>query len=85
MKCAAAILALAATVIAAPTGSTGGDVCSNHPENTNYVCCQGGLLGGILCNINLLGNNCGGGSYCCASAPSTGGLINIGLDCLRIG
>ncbi|KAG5990485.1 hypothetical protein E4U52_004528 [Claviceps spartinae] len=82
MKYTAAIVALAATVIAIPTG--GGDnsySCNNdHP---NYVCCQGGLLGGILCNINLLGNNCGGGSYCCKSAPQTG-LINIGLECIKL-
>ncbi|KAG5972499.1 hypothetical protein E4U58_006501 [Claviceps cyperi] len=82
MKYTAAIVALATTVIAIPTG--GGDnsnSCNNdHP---NYVCCQGGLLGGILCNLNLLGNNCGGGSYCCKSAPQTG-LINIGLECIKL-
>ncbi|CCE34646.1 hypothetical protein E4U22_005922 [Claviceps purpurea] len=83
MKYTAAIVALAATVIAIPTGGGGDSSGSCNNDHPNYVCCQGGLLGGILCNLNLLGTNCGGGSYCCKSAPQTG-LINIGLECIKL-
>jgi len=74
---------------AAPTepkhpGNPGGNTpeqCTNKPHN---VCCNGGLLGGILCNVAILGNACSGESYCCANAPQTG-LINIGLlGCTKI-
>ncbi|OAQ62798.1 fungal hydrophobin domain-containing protein [Pochonia chlamydosporia 170] len=83
MKFTTAVLALAATAVAVPTGDHGGNnppsQCNN---NGNYVCCNG-LLGGLLCIVDVLGNSCSGGSYCCKSAPQ-GGLINIGLDCLKI-
>ncbi|KHN94580.1 uncharacterized protein MAM_07635 [Metarhizium album ARSEF 1941] len=92
MKFTAAILALAATAVAVPTGHYGepgghgqgqghGGVCNNN-DRSNKVCCSG-IIAGVLCNIDIVGGNCNGGSYCCKSAPQ-GGLINIGLDCLKL-
>ncbi|KAG6267154.1 hypothetical protein E4U49_008339 [Claviceps purpurea] len=81
MKYTAAIVALAATVIAIPTGGGGdssGSCNNNHP---NYVCCQGLL--DLLCNISIIGTNCAGGSYCCKAAPQNG-LINIGAECIKL-
>ncbi|KAL7904249.1 hypothetical protein GGI35DRAFT_463720 [Trichoderma velutinum] len=96
MKYITALLALAATAIAVPTtgggkghgggednngGSGGGGTC-----NTNQVavCCNG-LLGGILCNIGILGNSCSSGSYCCDSNAEQGGLINLNLlNCVAL-
>ncbi|KAK2595652.1 hypothetical protein QQS21_006623 [Conoideocrella luteorostrata] len=81
MKYAVALVALAASVMAVPTnGGNDAGQCNNN--NPHYVCCNG-LIAGLLCNINLLGNSCGGGSYCCKSAPQAG-LINIGLDCVKL-
>ncbi|KAK2595599.1 hypothetical protein QQS21_006646 [Conoideocrella luteorostrata] len=89
MKYINALIVLAAAAIAAPCApdnnhppppSNGGGKCNNN--NPHYVCCNG-LISGLLCNLNLVGESCSGGSYCCESAPQNG-LINIGLNCLRL-
>lgn len=67
MKFATAIVALAATAVAVPTNGGGGNPGQCNNNNPNYVCCNG-LLGGLLCLIDV-GNTCSGGSYCCKSAP----------------
>ncbi|KAG6025659.1 hypothetical protein E4U41_001488 [Claviceps citrina] len=86
MKYAAAIFALVATVTAAPTGGENVGQCNNI--NPHYVCCEGGgLLGGLLCNINLLGlgGSCNGGSYCCESEAPQSGIINLNLlNCVKL-
>ncbi|KAL6802697.1 hypothetical protein GGI42DRAFT_324983 [Trichoderma sp. SZMC 28013] len=96
MKYTTALLALAATAIAVPTtggnkgngsgkdnnGGNGGDSTCN--TNQVAVCCNG-LLGGILCNIGILGNSCSSGSYCCDSSAEQGGLINLNLlNCVAL-
>ncbi|TWU75975.1 hypothetical protein ED733_006848 [Metarhizium rileyi] len=84
MKFTTAILALAATAVAVPTnggGGGGGGVCNTN-SHPNQVCCSGGLLN-ILCFLQL-GGSCTNDSYCCKSAPSSGGLINIGLECIKL-
>ncbi|KAL6814944.1 hypothetical protein V8C43DRAFT_306402 [Trichoderma afarasin] len=93
MKYTTALLALAATAIAMPTTGgnkgNGGGKDNNGGEstcNTNQVavCCNG-LLGGILCNIGILGNSCSSGSYCCDSSAEQGGLINLNLlNCVAL-
>ncbi|KAG5938810.1 hypothetical protein E4U59_003562 [Claviceps monticola] len=84
MKYTAAIVALAATVIAIPTGGGGDSSGSCNNDHPNSVCCQSsGLLGGLFCGLKLLGSDCSGGSYCCKSAPQTG-LINLGLECIKL-
>ncbi|KAK2596251.1 hypothetical protein QQS21_006343 [Conoideocrella luteorostrata] len=79
MKYAFALATFVATALAVPTGTNPG-TCNNN--NPNYVCCNG--LVGILCNVDVLGNNCAGGSYCCKAAPQKG-LINIDASCIKIG
>ncbi|KAG5950198.1 hypothetical protein E4U53_005397 [Claviceps sorghi] len=76
MKCASAILALAATAIAVPTASNS---CST--TQTNIYCC--GLLG-LLCSLNVLGS-CGGSSYCCDTTYENPQLSIISANCLKIG
>ncbi|EHK19749.1 hydrophobin [Trichoderma virens Gv29-8] len=108
MKYTTALIALAATAIAAPTtgdgagdgtngggssgggssgggsgggGSSGGGTCNS---NQVAVCCSG-LIGGILCNIGVLGTGCSSGSYCCDSNAEQGGLINLNLlNCVAL-
>lgn len=67
----ATVLAIAATARALPsagaiTPRTGDPVtraeCINN--NNTPVCCAG-LLGSILCLINLLGDSCSADQYCC--------------------
>ncbi|KAG6001385.1 hypothetical protein E4U21_004406 [Claviceps maximensis] len=100
MKWTAAILALAATVIAVPTGGSG-NPCSTNGHN-NYVCCgiddhstvnQGSLLGilpignilkQLSCTVNVLGKTCGDDSYCCSDSSVQNGLVNLGLNCLKL-
>ncbi|KAF4984816.1 hypothetical protein FDECE_17014 [Fusarium decemcellulare] len=67
-------------------GNKGGDTttttttCSNQQQQ---VCCNGGILGG--CFVTILGSNCDGGSYCCETGSSAGGLVNINaLNCLNL-
>ncbi|GAB0132800.1 hypothetical protein EsDP_00001226 [Epichloe bromicola] len=80
MKYATAIAALAATAIAAPTNGGGSaGQCNNKPHS---VCCNS-VLGLLSCTLNILGQTCSGNSYCCKSAPQNG-LINIGLECVKI-
>ncbi|KAL2126503.1 hypothetical protein VTI74DRAFT_792 [Chaetomium olivicolor] len=86
-----AALALAMTASAIPTygGNSNPDtsiVCSN---NNQPVCCNGGLLGGILCTVAALGGNlggsCEGSSYCCDTSAAPGTFINIqALNCLKV-
>lgn len=68
MKFITAVAALAATAAAVPTYGPPASEGKCNNNNPKYVCCDG-LLGGILCNVNILGNNCAGGSYCCKTAP----------------
>ncbi|KAG6009760.1 hypothetical protein E4U43_008680 [Claviceps pusilla] len=85
MKCAAVVLALAATALAVPTGSSD-TVCSNDSSHTNLYCCNSGIpiLGQLLCNINLGGTTCGGSAWCCTSSTAQNGLINVGLNCIQL-
>ncbi|KAG5923707.1 hypothetical protein E4U42_004858 [Claviceps africana] len=74
MKYASALLALAATVTAVPTGSGN---CNNAP---NIYCCSGGLLN--LCLLNILG--CTGSSYCCETTHESPTFSLIDLSCTKI-
>lgn len=84
MKYATALIALAATAIAVPTngggqggkngGSGGGGGTCN--TNQNAVCCNG-FLGGIVCNIGILGTGCNSGSYCCDSSAQQVSFIRL--------
>ncbi|KAL7935758.1 hydrophobin 3 precursor [Trichoderma chlorosporum] len=89
MKYTTALIALAATAIAMPTGSQennkggngGGGVCNTNQVN---ICCNG-ILAGLLCDVGVLGTGCGGGSYCCDSGAEQGGLINLNLlNCVAL-
>ncbi|QUC17218.1 uncharacterized protein UV8b_01459 [Ustilaginoidea virens] len=88
MKYTAALVALAAAVMAAPNPTYGGEKkCTN--EKPQVTCCdsKGGLLGigGLLCNVELinLGDTCSGTVYCC-DAGTQNGLVNVGLNCLKL-
>ncbi|GES65236.1 hypothetical protein OIDMADRAFT_182936 [Aspergillus terreus] len=68
--------ALAATALAVPSGGS----CNSNQEQ---ICCSS--LIGLDCLINLLGTNCGGGTYCCDSGSSGLSLINIdALNCVSL-
>lgn len=77
MKYTTALIALAATAIAVPTGGDqggqkgkgGGSNGGTCNTNQNAVCCNG-FLGGIVCNVGILGTGCNSGSYCCDSSAN---------------
>ncbi|GAB1318033.1 hypothetical protein MFIFM68171_08243 [Madurella fahalii] len=81
------VLAVAMTATALPSAGvvaprTGHPVTETECINNNHkpVCCAG-LLGSLLCLINLLGDNCSANQYCCNIEGDHGhSLINIDLD-----
>ncbi|KAK2595800.1 hypothetical protein QQS21_006563 [Conoideocrella luteorostrata] len=80
MKFTTALIALATAAVAVPNGGSPGQCNSDHPYQ---VCCNTGVLGLVLCNLSVSGSVCDSGSYCCSSAPQNG-LINLGLECVKI-
>ncbi|KAB5566637.1 hypothetical protein GE09DRAFT_1284396 [Coniochaeta sp. 2T2.1] len=69
----ATILPMALVATAAPTleERTGGSCKSN----TKQVCCDG-LLN---CVVQVLGDTCSSGAYCCKTDAPKGALVNIAL------
>ncbi|KAI0480618.1 hypothetical protein GGR56DRAFT_626857 [Xylariaceae sp. FL0804] len=89
-----AILALAMTAAAAPnwptttttaaqpTGTSSSGTCSNSQKQ---VCCSGDNLLDLSCLVQVIGETCTGGSYCCSTSAGTGSLVNIqALDCVNL-
>ncbi|EXU95593.1 hypothetical protein X797_011348 [Metarhizium robertsii] len=92
MKFIAAVLTLAAVATAAPAevvARTDPTTCSVRGDNTGKVtCCNSAIpiIGQLLCNIAVLGNNCNVDqrSYCC-NTSANGGLINVDLlNCVSL-
>ncbi|OAQ61597.1 fungal hydrophobin domain-containing protein [Pochonia chlamydosporia 170] len=95
MKVTTTLIALAAAAMAAPTpdgwsdgwdgddGSGISDICNNN--RPYMVCCDAptGVLTNLLCNLAVLGDTCSSSTFCC-SAPPQNGLVNIGLNCVRV-
>ncbi|KAM3450363.1 hypothetical protein MY3296_006140 [Beauveria thailandica] len=92
MKFSLATIALAATVVASPTGSnnppSGGTCSQNGNNNGKVVCCNSVIpvIGDLLCNVLAIGSTCTSSqkTYCCKTEAS-GGLINVSaLNCVNV-
>ncbi|GJN79811.1 hypothetical protein VFPFJ_10081 [Purpureocillium lilacinum] len=84
MKYTAALLALVATVAAAPAevesrnGGGGGD-CNNN--GGTQVCCNGVLD----CLVQVVGDSCSNQAYCCQTDAPAGTLLNVALlNCVQL-
>ncbi|UNI23121.1 hypothetical protein JDV02_008959 [Purpureocillium takamizusanense] len=80
MKYTAALLALVATVVAAPADieSRNSGSCDN---NQTQVCCNVGLT----CFAQIIGDSCTGSTYCCETGAPAGTLLNISaLNCIQL-
>ncbi|KAK4120604.1 hypothetical protein N657DRAFT_648762 [Parathielavia appendiculata] len=82
------VLALAMTATALPAADvaarTDSGSCNN---NQKAICCNGGLIGGILCSVQILaiGDICSGETFCCSNDVKQGGLLNINLlNCAKL-
>ncbi|KXX76974.1 hypothetical protein MMYC01_207149 [Madurella mycetomatis] len=83
-------LAVAATARALPsagaiTPRTGEPVTYAECINNNQkpLCCSG-LIGSLLCIINLLGDSCSADQFCCTVEGDHGAaLINVDIDLLN--
>lgn len=70
-----AVLALAATALAAPSAL---EARTDNPPSSpscaapkKTVCCNGGILGGILCTVGILGaGTCNDQAYCCDNSDA---------------
>jgi len=85
------VLALAMTATALPAAENVDvlvertDIPSNCNAASTNVCCQGGVLGGLLCAVSVIGGSCNGQAYCCNTDAPVGVLINIQLlNCLKL-
>lgn len=71
MKFVAAVVALAATAIAAPaemeTRSRSVKLSECSAQGGVQACCNSGLLG---CLVQVIGSNCNNNAYCCKNGPS---------------
>ncbi|KAM3564440.1 hypothetical protein ARSEF4850_001850 [Beauveria asiatica] len=97
MKFSLATIALAATVVASPTGGnpppggqppSGGSCNNNGNNNGKVVCCNSAIpiVGQLLCNVLAIGNTCNSDQkvYCCKT-DATGGLVNVSLlNCVSL-
>ncbi|KAK3305926.1 uncharacterized protein B0T15DRAFT_502952 [Chaetomium strumarium] len=87
------VLALAMTATALPAAENV-DVLAERTDtpppakcnsSSTNVCCQGGILGNILCAVSILGGSCTGQAYCCQTDAPAGVLINIQLlNCVKL-
>lgn len=84
MKFVAAVLTLAAVATAAPAevvARTGGACSINGNNQGTVACCNSAIpiIGQLLCNIAVLGNNCNVGqtTYCCSNSGSVS-LVPLG-------
>ncbi|KAK8147736.1 hypothetical protein G3M48_001092 [Beauveria asiatica] len=92
MKFSLATIALAATVVASPTGGnppSGGTCNVNGNNNGKVVCCNSAIpiVGQLLCNVLAIGNTCNSNqkTYCCNTNSQAGSLINVvALNCVSI-